>query len=241
MNRFIGAMSLILGIHALALAAIPSQINYQGALKDNGAPANGSRTMSFRVTNQDGTTVYWSSPNLTVPVRNGLFSVQIQPSGVDWETVTPYLEVSVEGQQLSPREALSSGVYAYVAGSVVNGAITPAKVAGGYGLVPAGMIGMFAGPCPAGWSAFSALDGVFPRGGSSYGATGGSPSHSHTLLVTQTLDGGGASVVGTARGGDGSLLQFPGPGGFRVDARSAATDAQPTLPPYLTVVYCQKQ
>lgn len=234
----------VLGVGLLAgrpLWAIPTAITYQGALKDKGAPATGTRQMSFRITNQDGTQVYWSSGQQSVQVANGLFSTKITPTGIDWEAVTPYLEVSVEGQQLLPREAISASVYALVANSVSHGAITPEKVAAGFGLVPSGMIGMFAQACPTGWTYFSAMEGIFPRGGAAYGAMGGSATHSHTLQVVQTLAGGGASVIGTDRAGDGKLLAFGGPGGFTVDVRSSDTNVQPTAPPYLTVVYCQKQ
>lgn len=220
--------------------AIPSAITYQGALKDKGAPATGSRQMSFRLTNQAGTQVYWSSGNMAVPVNNGLFSAQLNPAGVNWEAVMPYLEVSVEGQQLLPREAVNASVYAMVSNSVVDGAISPAKVVAGYGLVPSGMIGMFASACPNGWQSFTAMDGVFARGGTSYGATGGSATHTHSLTVTRTIDGGGPGVVGSSQSGDGSLLSYPVSGTDRVDVRSADTTTQPNLPPYLTVVYCQK-
>jgi hypothetical protein len=47
------------------------------------------------------------------------------------------------------------------------------------GTFPSGGIVMFDTACPAGWTRFSALDGRFPRGASSYGATGGSDTHSH--------------------------------------------------------------
>ncbi|MDO8675387.1 MAG: hypothetical protein Q7K71_04650, partial [Candidatus Omnitrophota bacterium] len=44
---------------------------------------------------------------------------------------------------------------------------------------PSGMIAMFATSCPAGWTRFSALDGLYPRGSGSYGGTGGSATHDH--------------------------------------------------------------
>ncbi len=239
MKRYLLALGL--GVLGIAQAwAIPSAITYQGALKDKGVPATGTRQMSFRITNQDGTQVYWSSANMPVPVTNGLFSAKISPTGVDWEAVTPYLEVSVEGQQLLPREAVNAGVYALVANNVVDGAIAPTKVAAGYGLVPAGMIGMFATSCPSGWTYFSALEGMFPLGGAGFGATGGSNAHSHSLTVMRTVPGAGPSVIGTKQAGDGSLLSYPMSGSDRVDVRSADTTTQSHVPPYLTVVYCQK-
>ena len=78
------------------LWAIPSAINYQGTLKEKTLPANGTKKMLFRITDQNGTQVYWSSGQLLIPVMNGLFSAQLTPTGVSWETITPYIEVSVD-------------------------------------------------------------------------------------------------------------------------------------------------
>src|SRR5262249_8194189 len=151
-------------------------------------------------TNQAGTQVYWSSNSLPVQVSNGHFAVQLNPTGVNWETVAPYIEVTIEGQQLLPREPINATVYASVASSVIDGAVTPAKVQNGYGLVPSGMIGMFDAGCPTGWARFAALDGAFPMGSATYGATGGSGTHSHTLLTAGTVAAGGANTVGVLRG-----------------------------------------
>src|SRR5882724_907962 len=137
--------------------AIPSSITYQGSLKQQGLPATGNKNMLFRITNSDGSQVYWSSGNLTVTVNNGLFSARITPTGVDWENVIPYIEVSVEGQLLQPREPVGASAYALMCQSVAN---------------ESGMIAMFAGNCPSGWTRFTALDNAFPMGGVTYGATG---------------------------------------------------------------------
>src|SRR5258708_33449513 len=89
-------------------ASIPSQITYQGTLKEKGAPGNGSKTMFFRITNQNGTQVYWSSGNQSVTVSSGIFSTQLSPTGVDWQNVAPYIEVSIGGQVLLPREPIGA-------------------------------------------------------------------------------------------------------------------------------------
>src|SRR4051794_17126972 len=99
--------AIALGIWVAApgsLQAIPNSITYQGSLKEKGLPANGNREMIFRLTNADGTQVYWSSPMTPVTVTNGLFAAHISPTSVDWQNVTPYIEVSVQGQLLLPRE-----------------------------------------------------------------------------------------------------------------------------------------
>jgi len=57
-----------------------------------------------------------------------------------------------------------------------------------YALLPQGIILMADAACPSGWTRVSALDGLFVRGASSYGATGraaththSGPSHTHTM------------------------------------------------------------
>ena len=203
---------------AVSAGTIPSSITYQGSLKQQGLPATGTKNMLFRITNVDGTQVYWSSTSTPVTVNNGLFSAHVSPIGVDWENVTPYIEVSVEGQLLLPREPVSSAPYALMCGSVTN---------------EKGMIVMFAGSCPAGWARFAALDNAFPMGGSSYGATGGSTTHSHSVGSPSHTDAGFVFSTGQ---GSGSFFSDWG----RADHVHTVSNAS-NLPPYITMVFCQKQ
>lgn len=55
--------------------------------------------------------------------------------------------------------------------------------------VPSGAIMLFDASCPTGYTRFSALDSRFPRGNSTYGATGGSDSHDHSFSDTSTASG----------------------------------------------------
>lgn len=59
--------------------------------------------------------------------------------------------------------------------------------------VPSGMIALFDASCPSGWTRFAALDSRFPRGATTYGATGGADSHGHTGIADTTGSGGGHS------------------------------------------------
>jgi hypothetical protein len=98
--------------------------------------------------------------------------------------------------------------------------------------VPSGLIALFAGPCPTGWSRFSALDNAFPMGGPNYGAAGGSATHIHTLSAPSDVSNG---VVFTSGQGSGSTWQDWG----RAD-HVHGVSRESNVPPYVTMVYCVK-
>jgi hypothetical protein len=246
MKRLLLVLCLIPSLTALALA-IPATVNYQGTLRDkNGVPVTGKRTMQFRITNDKGTVVYWSSGDVDVTVTNGQFAHVLNPTGVDWQAVTPYMEVSVSGQQLSPREPITGNIYAAMSASIVDGAVTTQKLAPTVQdhLVPTGAIMMFAGNCPAGWMRFMELDGRFPKGGPSYGETGGSTSHIHTvnahshsisqdgahshqlmsLTNTSTAHTGSFSIGWRIDGVSGQLLTIDGSGSESVGVATRNSD-----------------
>jgi hypothetical protein len=203
-------MVIVIGLLAgPGWAIAPQKITYQGTLKQSGAAAQGTYSMTFRLTDSQGLTQYWSSSPMTVAVSQGLFSVVLSPTGVDWANITPYIEVNVNGQVLLPREAVNSTAYALECGSI------------------AGMIAMFAGSCPAGWTHFAGLDSRFPMGGASYGAIGGSATHNH----------GGRTGPPNAQEISDAGNNFGSP----VSNHWHSIAADSNIPPYLTMVFCQKQ
>jgi len=172
--------------HGLAMA-IPAQITYQGTLKQNGVPVTGPRHINFAITDVTGNQQYGNAIDTITLVTQGLFSVPLTFTGVDWENITPYIKVTVENSVIGSPEAITATVYATLARGVVNGSITRQKLEPtsfeppGYGLVPAGAIMMFSSACPSGWAPFSALDGRFPMASNVAGATGGTATHSHNV------------------------------------------------------------
>lgn len=119
MNIFPIPMRLLarvaLAISALAANAgifaapqIPDFV-YQGRLEQNGAPANGNFDLDFKLFDaasgglQIGATI--SQPNF--PVTEGLFSVSLAFPGAFTGTQL-YLEVSVEGTPMLPRQAVAT-------------------------------------------------------------------------------------------------------------------------------------
>jgi hypothetical protein len=177
--------------------AIPTEINYQGTLKKNGLPDTNPESVTFQLTSSDGKINYSQPTTVTVNPINGLFSTKLDfqfINGNTWESVTPYIQVSVNGQTLSNPEKVSVTPYAIIASSVVAGAITPDRVAPGYGLVPSGAIMIFQNACPDGWSVFTGLQGKFPVGTDNNTAnnfpiasSGGQLNHVHTF--TTSFDG----------------------------------------------------
>lgn len=89
-------------------------------------------------------------------------------------------------------------------------------------------VAYFDAAAPGGWSQFTALNGKFPRGAITYGGTGGTSSHTHTL----TLAFGGSSTANHCNVlGSTSIAIENHAHNFNV-----TTDSASTLPPYLTLI-----
>ena len=111
-------------------------VNYQGRLADSGgAPLDGSYGMSFALYDAlSGGGMVWGPENHTaVPVSEGLFSVGLGsltgggiPTSV-WDG-DRYLEITVGGETLSPRELIRSVPIAGMALTVPDGAVTASKL-----------------------------------------------------------------------------------------------------------------
>lgn len=109
-----------------------------------------------------------------------------------------------------------------IAGGILTGGNCGAGGGGGDGGIPAGMIAMFDAACPSGWTRFASLDGLFPLGGATFGARGGS-ANIDSIKTTITVWPQGTSADN--RG--------PNP---RTGDHWHAVEA----PPYVTVVWCKK-
>ena len=133
-------IALLLGI-GLVLSAhgqVPSLIQYQGTLADEGAPVTETLSMTFTVYDAStGGSALWSETR-TVEVENGQFSVLLG-SVTDFGSLFTgagerYLGVEVEGQGAFDRFRLASVAYALRAGTadgVAAGAVTAEALADG--------------------------------------------------------------------------------------------------------------
>ena len=228
MKRIVSAIGAMVFVVSVGWA-VPGQMTFQGTLKQNGMPVTETVSMQFAFTDANGNQI----PDTTVitnnvTVTNGLFSVPLTIPTIDWSRYTPYIQIYVRGQKLEPPQPINANLYSVVAQN---------------GLAP-GMIALSTGSCPSGWTRFAALDGLFPRGGPSYGSSGGSPTHTHRLADSQfSIQGESGRSAGVATlggpGTDGPLVAAAG-GGSPAQQKLSTTDPASSLPPYVTIVFCQK-
>ena len=145
MKRFIfitGLTILVFLAPTHVEAGIPKMINYQGMLtqSDDKTPVtNGNYPILFSIFNtSSGGSSLWTH-TYNVSVTNGLFNVILGDSGapIDLPFDEDYwLEITVEGNTLSPRTRLTSVGYAYRA--LVADSALKAGPAGGGGWTDAG-------------------------------------------------------------------------------------------------------
>ncbi|RJP39915.1 MAG: hypothetical protein C4547_02890 [Phycisphaerales bacterium] len=116
-------MTLSAGLTALLASGTVGQtagpeFTYQGHLKQAGRPFNGNADFEFRLFDAEVGGTQIGSPVMLpgVPVAAGLFTVRVNEAGEFGSTAfngdARWLEVSVNGTPLSPRQALTSAPYA---------------------------------------------------------------------------------------------------------------------------------
>ena len=140
---------IVVFLSSLSLA-VPQKINYQGKLLDDGIPVNGDKQMIFSIYDAlTGGNQLWSSGVQTVTVVNGLFNYVLgehNPSdfaSINWGEVAAYLEITIDGGTLEPREQIISVAYALFAGNA-----TYATSAGDASTLSGYAVGNLAGNIP---------------------------------------------------------------------------------------------
>ena len=106
----------VLCASAVALAAVPQLIDYQGYLMESGAAVNGTKSITFKLYDAaSGGSQLCSTGAQTVTVTKGVFSHSIGSTGCDLSTINwdnpVYLELTVEGTTLAPRERIAGAAY----------------------------------------------------------------------------------------------------------------------------------
>ena len=133
----VGALDGVLATAAQrSSSSFTTTINYQGRLADSsGNPLDGTYGMSFSLWDAatDGGLVWGPESHAAVPVSDGLFSVGLgsqTSGGIPTSTWNGdrYLEITVGGETLSPRELIRSVPIAGIALTVLDGTLASRHV-----------------------------------------------------------------------------------------------------------------
>ena len=113
---------LLQALYSSAMAQVPGTVGYQGRLlKADAAPETGDVTMTFALfAEATGGDALWSE-TLRVGLTDGYYAVQLGavtpfPAPL-WRGTARFLEVKVGSSPLSPRQAVGSAPYAFLAGA----------------------------------------------------------------------------------------------------------------------------
>jgi len=117
MSMRIRTIIIVFCLGALALA-VPSQISFQGVLKDSsGSPITGSREITFTIFGSSTGPGHSWTETQTISIEAGLYNVQLGAvtplSASDFDGFTKYLGISIGGTELLPRVMMVSVPYAY--------------------------------------------------------------------------------------------------------------------------------
>ena len=88
---------------------------------------------------------------------------------------------------------------------------------------------------PLGWTRYSALDGYFPYGSTSYGTTGGNANHNHSVPALTSGDFSGSVSCGT---GNPKTKQ---PLSHTHSTSATTTSDYSNTPPYVSTLFIQKK
>ncbi len=120
------AMLLAPGLSAaIGQALLGTAFTYQGQLKDAGQPFNGSANLIFRLYDASvGGNLIGSQTLTGVGIAGGLFTVVLNGSGefgpIAFNGDARWLDITVNGTTLTPRQPLTAAPYALYAQSVPN-------------------------------------------------------------------------------------------------------------------------
>lgn len=166
--------SLVL-FSATVFAEVPQLINYQGKLTDSvGNPLNETTQVDFAIydVETDGSAL-WIESHLNINVVDGVFSVILgsvdqinNPLDLPFDKVY-YLEITVNGETMDPRQKLTSVAYS------MRSKETDA--------LPSGIIIMCRNQCPDGYTRVSEFDGKTLVAGASYDPNAGSSANASEL------------------------------------------------------------
>src|SRR5688572_7478686 len=136
-KMFLAGCSILLA--SLVAAAVPSLINFQGRLTNlSGAALSGSHSVTFTLWNvaSGGGAPLFTEVQTVTADSDGIYNVYIGSTTALRNIFNQdlWLELTVDGETLSPRYRLTSSPYslrAAIANDVPDNTVTSAKIAGG--------------------------------------------------------------------------------------------------------------
>ena len=269
LKKYFVILFFIVFVSGYLYSQAPNEIRYNGKLKEYGEATNGTKAMRFVIYDQpSGGKQIGDIEETNVNISNGIFSCTLKPniSQEEWGTKNLYLEISIDGKVLSPREKLTSVPYSLHSTSADNITQKTAEQdfsvnIGGmdYYLVPKGAIIIWSGSVnniPSGWALCDGTNGtpnltdkfVLGAGGKySVKDEGGKethtltvdemPSHSHNFTVyAYNVDSSGS---GTLTGGTnkGNIDgQYSG-----VTEEIGSSKPHNNMPPYYALCYIMRK
>lgn len=111
-------------------AGAPLKIGFQGRLDESGLPAEGSKTFVFKLYDAvSGGNLVWTGDSQPVALANGAFNATLAAGAPALSTAAfagaRYIEITVDGVPLSPRQEMVSAPYALVAQALAPDAVLP--------------------------------------------------------------------------------------------------------------------
>ena len=87
-------------------AVVGSKISYQGMLKENGSPVNGTRTITFTLASDSGCATVKQTIVKSVPITNGLFTTDLDVTQAHFDSQALWLGSQVGATQIGCQEIL---------------------------------------------------------------------------------------------------------------------------------------
>ena len=150
MKRFICLTILLLAGLMSAASATSQSVTYQGQLRNAGTPYTGNADLEFQLYDAvvDGNSVGFPETRNGWPVTDGLFQVELDFGAGAFDGNARWLEISVDGTPLTPRQPITA---APVAAFALDGNEGPQGPAGPQGpMGPEGPQGSEGPPGPSG-------------------------------------------------------------------------------------------
>jgi len=123
-----------------------TSFTYQGQLRQDGEPFTGMADLEFRLYDQlvSGSQIGSMQSVANWPVEDGLFQVELDFGAGAFDGSDRFLEVTVDGASLSPRQKVTATPYALLATGLASGSV------GGGSVDPTEVQLRVLGTCPAG-------------------------------------------------------------------------------------------